>query len=188
MLTYPLFKTFLENSPQKTEYGFQIHPPLGSPKFSFTSQTQAEEWKLFYTRALDFLKALDIHSDVEDQGKKRWYQIKMMFQGDDCQALQTLIYNKTISADAQHTPTLAFQAIQSVIKEDIHFWHYCNEILSDLCHLLDEGIHSLSTRINTLVGKCRFPLEEINEAIKIMELQHTVKYHQVRDWNFLIRP
>ena len=100
----------------------------------------------------------------------------------DCQALQTLTDNNTISHGAQCTPTLALNTIQSVIKEDVHFWHYHNEILFDLCKLPDERIHSLSTRINFLVAKCRFSSEEIKETIKIMLLQHAVKCHKARDW------
>ena len=57
----------------------------------------------------------------------------MMFEGDDHQAIQTLINNNTISVEAQYIPTLALNAIQTVIKDDIHFWHYQYEILSDLC-------------------------------------------------------
>ena len=105
-----------------------------------------------------------------------------MFEGDYHQTLQTLIDNNTISPEAQHTPTLALNVIQSVIKEDVHFWHYHDEILSDLCQYPDEGIHSLSTRINTLVGKCKFPTDEVKETIQIMVLQHAVKYHKVRYW------
>ena len=88
---------------------------------------------------------MNINPDEEDQGKKRWCQIKMMFEGDYCQALKTLIDNNTISPEAQHTLSLALNAIQSVIKEDVHFWHYHDEILSDLHQLPDEGIHFLST-------------------------------------------
>ena len=71
-------------------------PHWEAPNFSFNAPDQAEEWKSFYTRAIDFLEALDIDPDVEDQGKKGWHQIKMMFEGEGCQALQTLIDNKTI--------------------------------------------------------------------------------------------
>ena len=106
----------------------------------------------------------------------------MMFKGDECQALQALIGNQTILPDAQKTHALAFKAIQFVIKEDVHFWHYLDQLLSDLCQLPDEGIHSLFNRINTLVGKCRFPSEEIKETIKVMGLQHNVKYHEARYW------
>ena len=63
----------------------------------------------------------------------------MMFKGEDCQALQTPIENRTISPDAQWTPTLACKAVQSVIKEDVHFWHHRDQLLSDL-HQLPEGI------------------------------------------------
>ena len=124
----------------------------------------------FYARALDILEVLDLDPDVEDQGKKGWHQIKMMFEGEDCQVLQTHIDNQTILPDAQKTPALAPKAIQSVIKEDVHLWHYHNQLLSDLHQLPDEGIHSLSNRIDTLIGKCRFPSEEIKEAMKIMVL------------------
>ena len=120
-----------------------------------------------YIRALDFLEALDINPDEEDQGKKGWHQIKMMFEGDDYQALHTVIDNNPILPETQHTSTLAHNTIQSVIKEDAHFWHYHDEILSDLCRLPDEGIHSFSTRINTLVGKCRFSLEEIEKTLRL---------------------
>ena len=78
-----------------------------------------------------------------------------MFEWDDLQALQILIDNKTIPFEAQHTPSLALNTIQSVIK-DVHFWHYCDEILSDLCQLPNEGIHSLNSHINFLVSKCKF--------------------------------
>ena len=71
--------------------------------------------------------------------------------------------------EAQWTPSLAVKAIQSIIREDVYFWHHRDELLSDLCQLPNEGIHALSTHIITLVGI----------------LQHAVKYHEVRDWIFL---
>ena len=173
----------LENSSKKIEDSLQIyHPNWEAPKFSINTPNQAEEWTSFYTMALDFLQVLDIDPDVEDQGKKGWHQIKMMPQGDECQALQTLIDNQNISPGAQWTPALASKVIQSVIKEDVHFWHYCDQLLSDLYQLPDEGIHSLFNRISILVGKCRFPSGEIKEVMKIMALQHDVKYDEARDW------
>ena len=88
--------------------------------------------KSFYTRVLDFLEALDIDPNVEDQGKRGWRQIKMMFEDEDCLALQTLIDNQTITPVAQWTPALALKAIQLVIKEDVHLWHHRDELLTDL--------------------------------------------------------
>ena len=108
-------------------------------------------------------------------------KLKLMFEGEDCQALQTLIDNQTILLDAQLITAPAHKAIQTVIKEDVHFWHYHDQLLSDLCQLPDEGIHSLSNRINTLISKCRFLIEEIKEAMKIMALQYAVKCHEARD-------
>ena len=66
------------------------------PKFSFNVHNQAEQWKLFYTRAVNFLKALDIIPDEEDQTNREWHQIKMMFEGNDRQALQTPLSIYTI--------------------------------------------------------------------------------------------
>ena len=106
----------------------------------------------------------------------------MMLEEEDCQGLQTLIDNKAISPDAHHTPTLALRAVHSVIKEDVHFWHHSDQLLSDLRQVPEEGIHGLSNGINTIVSKCQFPNEEVTEIIKIIVLQHTVKYHEVRDW------
>ena len=157
-------------------------PQWEAPKFSFNSPNHADAWKSFYTRAHDFLEALDIDPDVEDQGKKGWRQIKMMFKDKDCISLQTLIHNQTISPDAQWTPSLILKAIQLVIKEDFHFWHHRDELLTDLQQLPDEGIRALSTHIITLEGRCRFPLQEIKKMMKLIVLQHTVTYHETCDW------
>ena len=157
-------------------------PHWEAPKFSFNTPNQADAWKSFYTRVLDFLEALDIDPNVEDQGKRGWRQIKMMFEDEDHLALQTLINNQTITPAAQRTPSLALKAIQLVIKEDVHFWHHRDELLTDLQQLPNEGIHALSTCINTIIGKCSLPSQEIKDFLKLMVLQHAVKYHEVRDW------
>ena len=106
----------------------------------------------------------------------------MMFKDEDHLALQTLIDNQTISPDAQWTPSLALKAIQSVIKEDVHFWHHRDELLTDLQQLPDKGMHALLTCIITLMGKCKFPLQEVKELMKLMALQHTVKDHAACNW------
>ena len=105
----------------------------------------------------------------------------MMFEGEDCQALQALIDNKTITPEAQQTPVQALKAIQSVIKEDVHFWHHCNQLFSDLCQLPEEGIHALSNRICATITKCQIPSQEVQDIMKISVLQHAVKYHEARD-------
>ena len=92
-----------------------------------------------------------------------------MFEDEDHQALKTLINNQTL------------KAIQSIIKEDVHFWHHRDELLTGLRQLPNEGIHPLSTHIITIIGKCKFPLHEVKE-MKFIVLQHTVKYHEVQDW------
>ena len=153
-------------------------PCWEAPKFSFNTPNEVDAWKSFYTQALDFLEALDIDPNVEDQGKRGWRQIKMMFEDEDCLALQTLIDNQTITPAAQQTPSLALKAIQLVIKEDVHFWHHRDELLTDLQQLPNEGIHALSTCIITIIGRCSFPLQEIKDMLKLMILQHTVKYYE----------
>ena len=78
-------------------------PCWEAPKFSINAQNDAVEHELPYTRALYFLEALDINPDKEEQGKIGWHQIKML-EGDDCQALQTVIDNNTIFPESQCTP------------------------------------------------------------------------------------
>ena len=75
-----------------------------TPKFSFNMEDQAAAWREFYTRALDYLETLDIDTKAQDENKKGWKQIKMMFTGEDRQALQTLIDNNTITQEDQCTP------------------------------------------------------------------------------------
>ena len=56
-----------------------------APKFNFNSPHQLEDWKIFYTRALDYLEALNIdNAEADDQGTD-WKQLKMMFKGKDRQ-------------------------------------------------------------------------------------------------------
>ena len=151
-----------------------------APKFLFNSPNQAAEWQAFYTRALDFLEALDIDPEAAEQNKCGWRQIKMMFEGEDCQVLQTLIDNNTVTPEAQQTPAQALKAIQSIIKEDVHFWHHHDQLFSDLCQLSEEGVHALSNRICATIAKCQFSSQEVKEIMKIMVLQHAVKYHSQR--------
>ena len=77
------------------------------------------------------------------------------------------------------------KAMQLVIKEDVHFWHHRDELLTDLQQLPDKGIHTLSNCIITLVGNFRFLLQEIKELMKLLVLQHTVKYHEACNWIWL---
>ena len=54
-----------------------------------------------------------------------------MLKGEDRQALQKLIDNNTISPEDQLTPVSALKAKQSCIKDEEHFWHYGNKLMSD---------------------------------------------------------
>ena len=107
-----------------------------------THLTKTQEWKAFHTRVLDFLETLDIDPEKEDQTKDGWRQIKMMFQGEYIQALQTLINNNTITPEDQLSPTHALKAIQSCIKDEEHFCHFSDEVMSDFHQQPNEQIHA----------------------------------------------
>ena len=157
-------------------------PHWETPKFSFDTEDQASAWRQFYTRATDYLETLDIDPEREDETKIGWKQIKMMFTGEDRQALQTLIDNNAITLEDQLTPSHALKAIQTTIKEEEHYWHYRDEIMSNIRQQSNEQVHTLNTRITTLVSNCRFQDHQTTETIKIMLLQHAIKFHEARDW------
>ena len=108
-----------------------------------------------------------------------------MFKGEDRQVLQTLINNNTLSPEDQLTPVSALKAIQSCIKDKEHFWHYLDELMSDFRQQPNKQIHALNTRITTLINNCKFQDHQTTETIKIMLLQHAVKFHKARDWIWL---
>ena len=88
-------------------------PPAGKPlNFLLIPPIKQMCGNPVILKVLDFLEALDIDPNVEDQGKRGWRQIKMMFEDEDCLALQTLIDNQTITPAAQWTPSLVLKAIQ----------------------------------------------------------------------------
>ena len=43
-------------------------------------------------------------------------------------------------------------------------------------------IHALNNRITTLVNNCSFQDPQTTETIKIMLLQHAIRYHEAHDW------
>ena len=159
-----------------------------APRFLFDTEDQASEWKKFYTRAIDYLETLDIDPEQEDQHKKGWKQIRIMFMGEDGQALQTMIDNNTITQADQCTAVQALKAIQTTIKDEEHYWHFRDEIMSNIRQEPQEQVHTLSTRITTLVTNCKFTDQQTAETMKIMLLQHTIRYHEARDWIHLQDP
>ena len=106
----------------------------------------------------------------------------MMFQGEDRQTLQTMINNNTITAEDQQTPTKALKAIQSCIKDEEHFWYFRDKVISGVQQQPNEQIHALNTRITTLVNNCRFQDQKTTDTIKLMLLQHAVRFQEARDW------
>ena len=131
--------------------------------------------------ALDYLETLDIDPDKQDENKRGWCQIKMMFQVDDRQTLQDLIDNNIITPEDQLTPTSALKAIQSTLKHE-HFWHFGDEVLSDFRQELNEGTCWLINRLTNLINNCTFTNSNTKETLNIMLLVHAIKYHEARDW------
>ena len=160
----------------------QIKSNWTAPTFSFDAADQPTAWEDFSIRALDYLETLRIKPDVEDREMEGWTEIKMMFIGGDRRALQTLIDNDTITEADQRTPRLALKAIQTAIKDGEHYWHYRDEVLSDIRQQPEEQVHTLSSRITNLINNCNFQDQQTAETLKIMLLQHAIKYHEARDW------
>ena len=97
---------------------------MGKPQYLVSAPNKADEWKAFYIRTVDILEAVDISSESEENAKKGWKQLWMMFEGEDCQDPQTLIDNGT--PQDQETLIRVPDAIQEAIKAE-HFWHNHNE-------------------------------------------------------------
>ena len=126
-----------------------------APTFHFNSPTQSEDWRTFYTRALNYLDALD--TDQADDHHKGWKQLKLMFKGDDRKALQTLTDEGTIMENIMKTPHATLDAIGTTIKSKDHFWAHWDELLSNVRQLPGKGIHVLSQCICNLITQCKFP-------------------------------
>ena len=153
-----------------------LHPPSHweAPTFHFNSTNQSEDWRVFYTRVLNYLDALDIEPDHADDNPKGWKQLKLMFEGEDRQALQTLIDNGTVMPEDMKKPRTTLDAIMTTIKSKEHFWAHQDELISDIRQQPGKGIHALSQCISNLINKCRFPHCKTQDMLKIMVLQHAV--------------
>ena len=106
----------------------------------------------------------------------------MMFQDEDRQSLQPFIHNNTITLEDQLPQTHALKAIQSCIKDEEHFWHFRAEVMSNFIQQPNEQIHALNTRITMSVNNCKSKDHQTKETIKLMLLQHAVRFHKARDW------
>ena len=107
--------------PPRNMASFCPHSWLETPTFNFNSPTQSEDWRTFYTRALNYLDALDIEPDQADDNHKGWKQLKLMFEGEDRQAFQTLIDNQTIMPEDMKKPRATLDTIMTTIMSEVHF-------------------------------------------------------------------
>ena len=133
--------------------------------FHFNSPNQSVDWKAFYTRALDYLDALDIKTDEADDCNKCWKQLRLMFEGDDRQDLQSLTDNGTIMEESMKMPQCTLDAIRMTIKCEEHFWAIWDELVSNVEQLPDEDIHVLSTHICNPVSQCTFPITQMQKYL-----------------------
>ena len=105
----------------------------------------------------------------------------MMFEGEDCNVIQTLLDNNTFTSEDQPIPIQVLNAIQTVIKEDKHFCHYGDKIKCDLQQLPDKGMHAFNNHITTLINNSKFTHPHTKETLKLMLLWHVVKYYEAHD-------
>ena len=70
-------------------------------------------------------------------------EVEIMFEGEDCHTLQTLVDNGTISPGAQYTTIQVQNVIQTTIKGE-QFWNFRDEILTDVRQKPEEVIHIIS--------------------------------------------
>ena len=110
------------------------------------------------SRTLDYLDALDIETEQADDHCKGWKQLKLMFEGKDRKAVQTIIDNGTITEENMKTFHATLDAISMTIKSKEHFWAHRVELLSDVRQQPNEGIHLLPQCICNLITICRFPM------------------------------
>ena len=128
---------------------------------NFNSLHQLKDWKVFYTRVLDYMEALNIDTDEADNWCTGWKELKMMFKSEDRETLQSLINNGTITPENQKMPQEALDAISTTIKANEHFW---DKLLSDVHQLPNEGIHALSTCMSTLIAQCKFSHSQLGDV------------------------
>ena len=150
--------------------------------FHFNSPYQSEDWRTFYTRAFNYLDALDIKPDQTDDNSKDWKQLKLMFESEDRQAVQTLIDNQTIMPEDIKKPRATLDNIGTIVNSEEQFWAHWHKHISGFKQQPGEGIHALSQHISNLITQCRFTHPKTQEMLTIMVLQHAVRYHEARDW------
>ena len=115
-------------------------PQWEAPKFSFNAEDQASAWREVYTRAIDYLETLDIDPEREDENKKGMEADK----NDVYRRRKDKHYKHwlTITPEDQLTPMCALKAIQTTIKEEEHYWHYRDKMMSDIRQQPNEQFHT----------------------------------------------
>ena len=102
-----------------------------------------------------------------------------MFEGED---RQSIIDNETITEEHLKALRQVLDAIATTIKSEDYFWHFQDELLSDVCQWSSEAICALNTCIIALVNQYQFPDVNIKQTLKIIILQHVVRYLEAQNW------
>ena len=123
------------------------HGCWGAPTFHFNPPIQSEDCSIFYTRALDYLDALGIEPEVADESCKGWKQLKLMFEGEDRKACQSLIDSSVMTAEHILKPKAALDAIVTTIKSEEHFWMSLCQACDN--NLMKGSMYCLSTYANS---------------------------------------
>ena len=71
------------SAPTLDIHGISPKHPLGCPHLLLQLPQPVCGLETFYTRALDYLDALDIETDEADNCHKGWKHLKLMLEGDD---------------------------------------------------------------------------------------------------------
>ena len=81
---------------------------------------------------MNFLKDLGIDAEEDDASCKGWKWLKMIFEGKDWQALQTLIEMGTITPESHKIPCQNLNAIATTVKSEENFWHFWDKLHLDV--------------------------------------------------------
>ena len=157
---------------------------LPFPTFSFSWPNQAEAWKAFKLHARDYLRYHKIKWDTADESQKGYITFRLMItEMEDREMLDDMEDDGSLPDDDRKTPKTFFGKIEQLkIQKPENEWKYRDELMSGLKQNADETVHQLRTRIETLVSRSNFELEQLRQSLKILALVRAVRYHEVREW------
>ena len=154
------------------------------PTFSFARPNQAEAWRAFKLHARDYMRYYKIKWDAADDSMKGYVTFRLMITDvDDREMLDDMEDDGTLSEEDRKRPKAFFEKIEQLkIQRPENEWKYRDELMSGLKQNADETVQQLRTRIETLVNRSNFELEQLRQSYKTLALVRAVRYHEVREW------